>query len=176
MRRLLILAVIVWGAVSYGAEVVSFSEIEGARRAEGDTWQLALSGPADGGVITEQLDLALEADQSALLVDVPGYLSGKEFTVLLDLVEVTGGLLRIASPAAPGDVRTAIVSRDGWVAICFGPAIWEGDAALTVSSTSPVRIKQVTVYRTFSQLFGSGGGVNLLGAVYRKFGDDEILG
>jgi len=139
-------------------------------------WQLALSGPADGGVVTKQLDLALEADQPALLVDVPGYLSGKEFTVLLDLVEVTGGLLRLESPAAPGDVRTAIVSRDGWVAICFGPAIWEGDAVLTVSTTSPLRIKQITVYRTFAQLFGSGGEVNLLGAVYRKLGDDEILG
>lgn len=175
MRRLLILAAVVWTAASCGAEPVSFSDIKGTHRAAGDVWQLALSGPADGGVITKQRDLALSAYRPTPLVDVPDHLSGKELTVLLDLADVTGGLLRLKSPVAPDDARTVMISRSGWVAVRFGPAIWEGNVTLSVCATSPVRIKQVTVYRTFAQLFGSGGRVDLLGAVYHKLGDDEII-
>ena len=160
---------------SLADEPIAFSDIRGARRADGTTWYLALGAPSDAGVVTQKCNIVLKPNVPAPLIEAPAYLRGKEFTVLLKLADVTGGVLRLSSPQAPGDVRSAMVSHDGWTAIRFGPTAWIGKLPLTVSTTSTMRVTQVTTCRRFDQLFGRAGRVDLVGASYHKLGDDELL-
>ncbi|MEA3400595.1 MAG: hypothetical protein U9R79_05050 [Armatimonadota bacterium] len=176
MKRALAVALAVGLAAAGAAEPVPLTEIRAARRAEGQRWYLALGAPADAGVVTRECDLGLQPGRPVELMSVPAFLQRREFTVLLRLTEVSGGVLRLGSPQAPGDVRAAVVSRDGWAAICFGPVEGEGELLLQARATCSLRITQVTAYRSLEQLFGSGGRIDLVGAAFRRLGEGEILG
>ena len=169
------LGVLVSTRAGEDAGPVRFEDIRGARRSHGEVWYLALGKPTGADVFTKSMDLRLEPGESHLLVRTPAFLTGRTFTVRLDIVEVTGGMLRLESPAAPGETRAALVSRDGWVSLRFGPAGKKDALPLVVRSTGAMRIRHVTLYRSFEQLFGSDGRVDLVGAAYRRFGKDEIL-
>ncbi len=170
---MLLLAALV-GTPCPGA-VISFGEIAGARRDEGTRWCLALGTPPDAAVLASTVDLTFTPGQAVPLVAVPATFSGGEFTVVLELAEVSAGVVRLACAGAPGDTRSVLVSRDGWVALCCGPVVWTGTATLTVSATAAMRVRQVTVLRTFEQLYGKGGTVDLVGAAYHKLGGEELL-
>ena len=161
--------------VSLAGEPIAFSDIHGARRADGKTWNLALGAPSDAGVVTRKCDIVLKPNVPVPLAEIPPYLRGKEFAVLLNLADVAGGVLRLSSPPAPDDVRCAMVSRDGWTAMRFGPVAWAGQLPLTACATSAMRVTRVTVYRRFDQIFGRAGRVDLVGAAYHKLGDSELL-
>lgn len=156
-------------------QAVSFAQIKGARMAKGDTWRLALSGPECGDVITRRCDIALQPNRKTPLIDVPEQLSGRRFTVLLNLAQVAGGLIRLSAQGVKEDVRTVMVSRDGWQAVRFGPVDGSGEMKLAIEATAPATVRSVTVYRSFSQLFGNGGEPALVGAAYHKLGQDDLL-
>ncbi len=156
-------------------ESVPFEDIKGARRAHGDFWYLALGKPAGAEVFTRPVDIRLSPGQPLPLADVPESLRGRAFTIRLELADVRGGMLSILSPRAPNDTRAALISRDGWIALRFGPAAGQGDLPLLVRSTGALRIRRVTLCRSFEQIYGANGRVDLVGAAYRRFGDHEIL-
>lgn len=160
---------------NWAGDRVAFSDIRRARWSDGATWYLALGAPSDGAVLTRECDIALAPGQASALIDVPEGFSGKDFTVRLNLTDVTGASLRIGSPKVPGHVRTALVSRDGWVSLCFGPTAWEGTLPIEARATARLRIVQVTVYRRFGQLYGTAGRVGLVGAAYHKLGAEDVL-
>lgn len=173
----LLLAVVLGGAAALEAAPtkVAFANIAGARIDAGDWWQLALGVPSDAGVLTTTADIRLAPGRAQTLVpDIPPFLRNHVFTVLLKADELKGGLLTLESPAAPGDRRTTMVARDGWVTIVFGPVLATGAVPIMVTSSAPLRITQATLYRTFDQLFGQFGQVTLNDAVYWKFGAGEL--
>ena len=174
--RVLVWVVAVGCATASSADrLIAFADILGARRADGTTWFLALGPPSDGGVVTKECDVVLTPAVPAPLIEVPPYLRGKEFTVLLNLSDVTGGVLRLGSPRAPEEGRSTMVSHDGWTAMRFGPITWTGRMPLEVCATTGMRVTHVTVCRRFDQLFGRAGRVGLVGAAYHDLGDGELL-
>lgn len=155
--------------------IVPFEDIKGACRAHGGFWYLALGKPAGAEVFTRSLDIRLKPGEPRPLVDVPESLGGRAFTIRLEVADVSGGVLSVFSSCGANNTRAVLVSRAGWIALRFGFATGQENLSLLVRFTGAMRIRRVTLCRSFEQIYGSNGRVDLVGAAYRRFGDDEIL-